>query len=138
MEGDQLVTQLPDRLAVLPDVGYEEDLLDPPRALLADMGHRLAEKCGEAHQVLVAEPLPAEEDDAVVEQGAAHPDDLNRGQRLGQVAPGDLCPEGAAGRPHAKVVAALGHLEKRKRFIPVPGKGEAPPRRRRRRKTGPG
>ena len=109
MEAELAVAQGADRLPVLLDVGDQEDLLDRPVGLAADVLDRSAEVAGEADLVLFADGLIAEDQHAVVEQRTA---DLRHGrvfERQPQVQPADLRAQGAAGRDHLDSIAGVLH-----------------------------
>jgi hypothetical protein len=65
VERDLVVTECPDGLTVLLDIGNEENLFDRTRELLADMLDCLTEVVGETDLILVADLLPAKEEDTV-------------------------------------------------------------------------
>ena len=109
MEAELAVAQGADRLPVLLDVGDQEDLLDRPVGLAADVLDRSAEVAGEADLVLFADGLIAEDQHAVVEQRTA---DLRHGrvfERQPQVQPADLGAQGAAGWEHLDSIAGVLH-----------------------------
>ena len=111
METELAVAQGADRLAVLLDVGDQEDLPDRPVRLSADVLDRGPEVAGEADLVLLAYGLVAEHQHAVVENGAAEPARGCGIERQAEVQPPDLRAEGAAGRDHLDSIGRVFHDE---------------------------